>query len=537
VDSQNAAPRLLEFQRLIPDSVGIAMRSADPADFLGWVRSRLLRYAPPNSLLHTDSHLSRAMAFAWARAVWNGLVQLGLPQTASERSRAPAPAARKPMPEPGHSDPCPCGSGKKFQHCCLPIPLMAPLTQDVLWPYVLANIPPPEREDLLSSSRIPRGALIEFAAHLLDMRRGAEVIAAVAPRLAAPERYHDEDTAILLHLLCEAYGMCAGGARHKLKLLREITERAPASPLRSEAWQRLATIYMDRGDSESAWSAFRNAEHDNPQADEICVLEVELLVADQRMDEAKQRAREWTRALSGYGVPEDDPRIEFLARMAINPLGKMRYEVQGAGGSLREWLLRVGDRAPPPHQLIPTSTHCRFALETPPQLLKTQQLWHDVFPLGKPFSAQDQPFGGGGVWEPRIETQWCEFLREHPEAFDSLDILDDLATAVGRHAQAQSPWVEALLLSPLLERSAELLDAACRDAGQVVLPWSIDSNRPALRGLYRLFQQQLGGNRPAARATAEKLLRLNPADDHGVGSALENLRTLSDQGGWAADHT
>ena len=44
MDSENAAPRLLEFQRLIPDSVGIAMRAADPADFLGWVRERLLNY-------------------------------------------------------------------------------------------------------------------------------------------------------------------------------------------------------------------------------------------------------------------------------------------------------------------------------------------------------------------------------------------------------------------------------------------------------------------------------------------------------------
>jgi hypothetical protein len=122
VDSENAAPRLLEFQRLIPDSVGIAMRAADPADFLGWVRERLLKYAAPDSPLHADSNLGRAMAFAWARAVWNGLVQC------------------------------------------------------------------------------------------------AEVIAALEPRLATPERYHDEDTAILLHLLCEAYGMSPDGARRLLQL-------------------------------------------------------------------------------------------------------------------------------------------------------------------------------------------------------------------------------------------------------------------------------------------------------------------------------
>src|SRR5262249_25035569 len=183
----------------------------------------------------------------------------------------------------------------------------------------------------------------------------------------------------------------------------------------------------DRGDRESAWNAFRNAQHDNPQADEICVLEVELLVADGRMEEAKERALEWTGTLARQGAPDDDPRIEFLTRMAVNPLGKVTYEVQGAGGPLREWLLVVANRAPLRHELIPTSTHARFALATPPQLLRTEQLWHDVFPLGKPFSSQDQPFGGAEVWEPGIETRWCEFLREHPESFDSLDILDDLA--------------------------------------------------------------------------------------------------------------
>jgi hypothetical protein len=149
-----------------------------------------------------------------------------------------------------------------------------------------------------------------------------------------------------------------------------------------------------------------------------------------------------------------------------------------------------------------------------PRLLEFQRL----------IPAQDQPFGGDSVWEPRVERQWCAFLRQHPEAFDSVDILDDLATAVGRHSQAQSPWVDALLLTPLLRSNADLVDAACQDAVDVPLPWSIEENRPALRGLFRLFQQQAGNeHRAEATSTAEKLLRLNPDDAHGVGSALEHL--------------
>src|SRR5262249_48053611 len=159
----------------------------------------------------------RALAFAWARAVWNGLAQLDLANL----------RPRRPIPEPGRTAPCPCGSARKFQDCCLPIPLMPPLTPEGLLPYVLANPPPAARRELRAGTRIPRGALIEFAAHLLEMRRAAEVIEALGPKLTAPERYHDEDTAILLHLICEAYGMCPDGARDKLRLLRETTERAP----------------------------------------------------------------------------------------------------------------------------------------------------------------------------------------------------------------------------------------------------------------------------------------------------------------------
>jgi SEC-C motif len=458
------------------------------------------------------------MAFAWARAVWNGLPL----NAAGTRPR--------PMPEPRPDHPCPCGSGKRFRECCLAVPLMPPLTQDVLWPYVLANVSERERDELLSSNRIPRGALIEFAAHLLELRRGPEVIAALEPRMAAPERYHDEDTAILLHLLCEAYGMTANGSRPKLKLLMEITRRAPRSPLRSEAWQRLATIYMDRCDSDGAWSAFRHAQHDNPQADELGALEVELLVAGNRMEEAKLRAGEWAKTLAGHGVAADDPRLEYLTRMSVNPADRgssgsaVNHKVQGAGGGLRDWLLHVAERESVLYQLVPAPTMPRLALAGPRSLLTMQQMWHDVFPLAKPFSAQDQPFGGDSVWEPDSEAEWSGFLRAHPEAFDSLDILDDLATAIGRHPQAQSPWVEALLLNPILTRSAGLIDLASRDIGEGILPWGVVDNRPALRALFRLFQQCLGhSNNAAATAIGAKLLRLNPGDDHGVRSVLDHL--------------
>lgn len=154
-----------------------------------------------------------------------------------------------------------------------------------------------------------------------------------------------------------------------------------------------------------------------------------------------------------------------------------------------------------------------------PELLRIQQFWHDVFPLMKPFADHDQPFNGDGVWDPLVAARWCEFLHQHLECFDSLDILDDLVTALGRHTEAQSAHIETLLL-----RSVVLIDLACQGMARALLPWAIEDNRLALRALFRLFQLQADdGNTAAALLTGGKLLRLNPTDDHAVGPALAML--------------
>ncbi len=512
MDSQQESATLLAFERLIPDSVGIAMRAASPVEFLRWVQRSLPGYATLNSAVSDDTSLARALAFAWARAVWNGL-----PLDA---------AGHKPkrMPDPAKDDWCPCGSGRKFENCCRYVPHIPPLTSNVLWPYVLANLQPAQREALLAGNRVPRTALIEFAAYLLDLDRRGEVVAALEPVLAAPGRYHDEEAAILLDLLCDAYGMSEKGARRKLKLLHATSEKAPRSPLRSEAWQRLATIYMDRGENERAWRAFRQAQQDHPHAEALSVLEVELLVAERRFDEAKHRATFWAAALKRSGTPANDPRIEFLQRVAADPLtalGEIAIEVEGAGRQLREWLRDVANRETPSYELVLSEDS--FVLTPPPTLVATERAWHAVFPLEKPFSVQDQPFDGEQIWDETAELRWCAFLRAHPESFDSLDILDDLATAIGRHPQADAPGLSDLLLSPVLARNETIVALACRSRGNAVIRWGVAQNRPALRGLVRTFQQRLAQNeRRGAITTAETLLGLNPDDNHGLRFMLVN---------------
>jgi tetratricopeptide (TPR) repeat protein len=510
--SQGESSTLLEFERLIPDSVGVAMRVANAGEFLRWVQQSLKDYAAENSLVMVDRALARALAFAWARAIWNGL-----PLDASGHKP-------KRMPDPAPEEPCPCASGKSFADCCKDMPHIPPLAASVLWPYVLANIQPAERGVLLAGNRVPRTALIEFSAYLLDHDRRGEVIAALEPRLTMPERYHDEEMALLLDLLCDAYGMSDKGARRKLKLLHMITEKAPRSPLRSEAWQRLATIYMDRRESDRAWRAFLHAQQDHPHADALSVLEVELLVAERRLEEARYRATFWATALKKNGIAANDPRIEFLQRVAADPvvaLGEVAIDIEGAGRQFREWLDTVRDRAVPTYELLPRQS--AFALKAPQPVTAAERKWHEVFPLEKPFSVQDQPFDSHEIWHTAGETYWCDFLRAHPECFDSVDILDDLATAVARHPQGDAPGLDDLLLGPVLARNEAILTRALEGRGKISLPWVIAGNRPGLRGLMRALQWQLARNeRTRALSTAERLLDLNPDDNHGVRFLLMN---------------
>jgi SEC-C motif len=503
---------LLQFERLIPDSVGIAMHAVDGIEFLAWVQRVLPDYATSDSPVSEDPSLARTLAFAWARAVWNGL-----PLNA---------AGSKPvaMLDPADDDECLCGSERKFADCCLHMPQIPPLTSSVLWPYVLANIQPAEREALLAGTRVPRTSLIEFAAYLLDHDRRGEVIAALEPRLATPERYYDEETAILLDLLCEAYGMSEKGARRKLKLLHMTTQKAPRSPLRSEAWQRLATIYMDRRENESAWSAFHHAQQDHPHAEALSVLEVELLVAERRIEEAKHRATFWAAALKRGGTPAGDSRLEFLHRVAADPvttLGEAAINIDGAGQQLREWLQSVAGRATPLYELAPADGN--FVLTPPPMVVAAEREWHEVFPLEKPFSVQDQPFDAHDIWDASTESCWGGFLRSHPECFDSLDILDDLATAIARHPQAEAPGLDDLLLGPVLARNETIIANACPNTTETAVPWVIAGNRPALRGLVRTFQWRLARNeRNTALLTAERLMDLNRDDNHGLRFMLMN---------------
>ena len=120
------------------------------------LRANLLQYAARGSQLVHDEELQRAFTTALGRALWNAMP---LPRRGF---------LTEPIPEPGRNDPCPCGSGRKFKHCCARAPSLGPFTTPLVWPYVLRTLSGPTREAALRSSHLPREAVLQYASDEIE---------------------------------------------------------------------------------------------------------------------------------------------------------------------------------------------------------------------------------------------------------------------------------------------------------------------------------------------------------------------------------
>ena len=560
----------LDLTALLADAAAAAMSLQQPAPFLDWLRASLARYVVPGSQLARDEEMQRAFTASLGRPLWNAMP---LPRRGFRT---------EPIPGPGRNDPCPCGSGRKFKHCCAGAPSLGPFTAELLWPFVLGAVDVPARTAALQSGRVPREAVLQFAAEKIETGHPQPAIELLEPMLAEPLRHEDPVAAGALDLLCNAYDERGNAKRRKRALLERIGKAASRSPLRSAAHQRLACILMDGGDPAGSWAAFRKAQQDDPGHAALGMLEVQLLMSEGRNGEARERAGYFLRQLRRSGADLDPRMLEFYERIAVDParaMSSFAFDMeQGAGQRLADWLDQVRSRPLPAYtvcsgenaaaqtgpdklveglrqmgvgeaeikralcefqkqlaeleRLVPASSPGDDAprppdeasiveLVTPKPIAAIEKRWHAAFPLAKPFSVNPLPWGKADPWEAATESRWMQFLERHPEAFDSMDVLDDLATSAMLHRQSDQPGVLDRLSRPLLERSVAILERALADARPVVPPprlcWAVTTNRPALRALFRLHERELLARRDApARRLAERLLALNPDDNHGL---------------------
>jgi len=577
-----------DLETLIEYAIEQILAHEDPQLFITWMREHFYDYytgadgrqpglfseppgSDPNQFV-MDSEMARALAINFASMIWNGV---------------PLPSNHfkpQPMAMPKRNDPCHCGSGKKYKHCCAQLPPMPTISANDIWPIIFKKLDKDVAARAIRENHVPIDALGMIACDYLDLDKPKKVVTLLEPLFEGAIRKTKDDAEYALTLLCNAYDEL-GYHKKKTALLQTIIDSVARSPLRSGAWQRQATIRIDNGDEDGAWAAFQNAQRDDPNSISLGLLEVQILNAQGRNEKTRERADFWVRKMRRAGLEDDEMPLAFLIAVSENPteaFADMGLEMDDdAGLLLKEWLTTVAGRPLPEYNIADESTPTEFneedsmamlgkqftsygmdqlqvdealqefknrfqepedddneddsgenlfavesngrLLEAPEQVRQLEQEWQHIYPLDKPFSIHETPFGEDDPWDVFEEMEWENWLLNNPAAFDSLDILDDLATALMLHPQIGAAWLEETMLKPILRRAEDILEKLLAVAPDTQLHWVKPENRPALRALSRLVQLALlDGDRNAALLRAQRLIAINPHDNHGFRMIVMN---------------
>ncbi len=519
-----------DIEALLPDAVQAILELQDEQRFLDWMRSHLPDYwaeeAPPlqedlfSNREPVPAELLNSLAALIGRTLWNA-------------TPLPANGFRpRPMPEPGRNDPCPCGSGLKFKRCCLPLyRQFPPLATDEIWSILLEVADRATRQAAASSRQVPVQVLAQLASEYLDEGRPKKALQLLDPLFAGKPSGTGEAYDYAFNVLLDTYDRL-GYRQKKQKLLERVIQQAGRSPLRAGAWLRLASMRMDAGDREGAWEALEKGRQDQPNDPFAGMLEVELLLTEGRLNEARERARFWYRKLKKR--PEvTEEALDFFALATEDPDRAFIEMTSGMNEALElrllDWIERVSDRPPSAYSLDCWEEEgmqaCR--LQPPRKIDELFDEWQQHFSHeDAPFATEFLDIGIGDPWAPGVVERWLGWLEKHPEAFDSIEILDDLADTVTMSPSGLALWLGNKLYRPLLERSLQILQATLRVHGATppLLPWGHMENRPALRNLGRLVEfEEEAGELEAAIEHANLLLALNPDDNQGIRAILAYL--------------
>lgn len=224
------------------------------------------------------------------------------------------------------------------------------------------------------------------------------------------------------------------------------------------------------------------------------------------------------RPLPRYGVEQEEP-LDLTDQAAAAAQLREMLAAQGVPeGELAHAaaeLLRDLKDAPAPGESSPVGRSL-----VAPELAPLESAWHKVLPDPKPFSTHLQPLEPVAAFG-ESQVRWLAFLREHPQAFDSVDILDDLATAIEGDMEEGAGWIDERVIEPIVARGAAIVLGATSRDERCELPWLDTRNRPALRLVVRvIYLLQRQGRDAEALEWIKRMLAWNPGDNHGMRSLL-----------------
>ncbi|MBP6515079.1 MAG: hypothetical protein KA224_07850, partial [Steroidobacteraceae bacterium] len=222
------------------------------------------------------------------------------------------------------------------------------------------------------------------------------------------------------------------------------------------------------------------------------VLHLRLLVATRRDGEARQAAAAW-RELAEH--QQDEELVALFDAAIKDPVGAILEatlaELPEDDSAFLRAMPAALERPLPGYTLAPADAPptgeipagARVLLVTPPALEGFEREWRKVFPLAKPVGEDDEPPDAADPWSA---PAWRELLAEHPEGYDSLWVLDDLATAITQYEFPDVVTWTRRYREAVLARAKAITDQALAGRDAASLPWDCTENRSALRSLRRL---------------------------------------------------
>lgn len=426
----------------------------------------------------------------------------------------------QPVRRPGRNEPCWCGSGQKFKHCCEPLANFQFPRLNMLR-FVLDACPATRLAEVAQKGHAALDAVADTAHQWCEEGQSKRAVALLEPFFAAPKPL----TAKMEFLFDELMSALMEEGRNKRRehWIAEVLARGD-NGLKSTAWQRRATLRSDQGRAAEAWADFAQAQRINPNDPSLSMLEVTLLMAENQMKLAAERANWWAQHLGKLRDPAYADLVAHLHAFARAPTGAMF----GLARDLFPGVDRLADllrQAPPPgpmhtlHSFSDASDPDEAALGPmaelePRHTLQALELqWCALFEQAKPSLVSVQN-GARGVWDNA--DAWLDLLQREPALWNSFEVLDDLVMAAD--ALEMTAVVESLLV-PLAERAAELLRLLLEaQTTPLRVPWVMMDNRPVLRPIAHLaYVCKEAGKWDRFMELARWLvLELNPNDNHGL---------------------
>jgi len=221
------------------------------------------------------------------------------------------------LDKPQRNRPCPCGSGRKYKQCCQILEKMPQSFPRIsLLPYVLATISRKHFRDLPIARLDPEE--IAYVAHEWYEDNRLEDAEALLEAFFKQADKLDHRAEPAFDLLMDVY-LALYRPRKRQRLLKQALASSDRR-LRAAAMHRQCVMLSDEGDFDSAWKVFGEAQRLDPDNPNLSYLEIVLLTAEGRQDEAAERARFWVARLRRANAEEYAELIAVLEQYADDPI-------------------------------------------------------------------------------------------------------------------------------------------------------------------------------------------------------------------------